>query len=59
MGMLLGFVMSFQGLEGQNRIGAGRWFSIWIVRPDWYWPWPSFGVVIAWPAFYLMRLLKT
>jgi len=46
-GLLLGFVISFHGLENTTSVAAGRWFQIWILRPSWYWPWPLFGAAIA------------
>jgi hypothetical protein len=42
----------------RSSLPAGTLFKFWIQRPDLYWPWPTFGAVIAGLAFYAVRTFR-
>lgn len=55
LGLFIGFLIFSAPIRGG---GTGAVFSFWIRRPDLYWPWPTFGAVIASLAFYAVWILR-
>ncbi len=60
LGAVFGLFVGFFSVVATARSGftAGALFKFWIQRPDLYWPWPTFGAVIAGLAFYAVRILR-
>ena len=58
LGAMLGLFIGFILFSIAVRSGTGAAFAFWIMRPDLYWPWPTFGAAIAWLAFYAMWILR-
>ena len=56
LGMLFGFTVSLASFGAPDAVGT--WFDAWLQNPDFYWPWPVFGVVIAGLTFYAVRLCR-
>ena len=55
-GLFVGFIIF--SVIARISYGAGMVFKFWIQRPDLYWPWPTFGAVIAGLAFYAVWILR-
>jgi hypothetical protein len=57
-GLFVGFIIFSVVATARTVFGTGVLFKFWIQRPDLYWPWPTFGAVIAGLAFYSVRILR-
>jgi hypothetical protein len=56
IGLLIGWMWSpFSRAQGD---ALGSFFVAWLQYPKAYWPWASFGSVIAALSFYMFRLLN-
>jgi hypothetical protein len=54
LGLFLGVILS----SPSSALVSGPFFLQVLPHPSLYWPYPTFGVLIAALTFYLVRLLK-
>ena len=56
LSLFLGFVLMVVG--GGAQFAPGRATLLWIQHPEFYWPWPVFGALIAALVFWVARVIK-
>ncbi len=58
LGAIVGQFVGFLHWQWAYTPQAGQLFATWLTYPETYWPWPTFGVLIAGLGFYIARLIK-
>ena len=56
VGLCFGFLVSLHLEHSVETRATGTWLLIWLQLPEMYWPWPTFGAVIAALGAYVVRL---